>query len=178
MASAATSSTPATASSPRSMWGRSDSTNGPAESTTSPSARASDSYASVSRSFMRGCSMASERFDMRPSTVLDCSTIMPPKSSRMPEVMAEMPSEADTAPSDTFSMAPAVSVPMALARYSHAGIPASVSCSISSALTFPRVCIWPRARVTDSMPAWPVPSAAVASPTSVSIGMISSAEKP
>ena len=115
---------------------------------------------------------------MRPATVVDCFSIMPPKSFSMPDTMAWMPSDALTAPSLTASIAPAVSVPMASARYSHAGMPASVSWSISSALTLPRVCIWPSARVTLSMPACPVPSAAVASPTAVSIGMTSSAVKP
>ena len=122
--------------------------------------------------------MASERLENRPSTVLLCSSIMPPKSRSMPCVMAWMPWLALTAPSVTACMAPAVSVPMASARYSHAGMPASVSWSISSADTLPRVCIWPSARVTDSMPACPVPSAAVASPTAVSMGMTSSAVKP
>ena len=178
MASDALSSRPAAPSSPFSMCGSKDSTNGPALSTTLERASAKWSYASVSRSFMSGCSMASERLENRPSTVFDCSSIMPPKSCSMPSVSALMAVSASTAPSETASMAPAVSVPIARARYSHAGMPASVSCSISSALAFPRVCIWPRARVTDSMPAWPVPSAAVASPTAVSIGMTSSAVKP
>ena len=67
---------------------------------------------------------------------------------------------------------------MTSARYCHAGMPASVSCSISSACTLPLAFIWPRARVIVSMPSWPAPRPLAASPIDVSIGMQSSAAKP
>ena len=102
----------------------------------------------------------------------------PPKSPSMPAFSAAMPVAASTEPLVTFSCAPATSVPRASARYCHAGMPCSVSCSISSDMTLPLACICPMARVQASMPSWPEPSAAVASPMAVSVGMTSSAAKP
>ena len=96
----------------------------------------------------------------------------------MPAFSAAMPVAASTEPLATFSCAPATSVPRTSARYCHAGMPCSVSCSISSDMILPLACICPMARVQASMPSWPEPSAAVASPTAESIGMTSSAVNP
>ena len=103
---------------------------------------------------------------------------MPPNFSSMPPTSACNPVCASTAPLLTISMAFGTDTPILSANICHAGIPASVNCSISSLCTFALAAIWPNASVTRSTPSLPRPTPAAASPTAVNVGMTCSAVNP
>ncbi|MCG3168178.1 MAG: hypothetical protein POELPBGB_03978 [Bacteroidia bacterium] len=79
--------------------------------------------------------------DIAPAKVWDCLAIMPPKRWFMPAVIASMAVAELIAPFSAIFIAVGTSTPMASASICQAGMPASVSCSISSALTLPLACI-------------------------------------
>ena len=107
-----------------------------------------------------------------------CCSIMPPNFWFMPSTRALMPVAASTEPLLTMSITSGTLLPILSASICHAGIPASVSCSISSDWIRLLAAIWPRAKVTRSIPSAPRPTPAAASPTAVSVGITCSAVKP
>ena len=116
--------------------------------------------------------------DMSPGMVLLMASMPPWNLDCMPIKSALIPVVLSIAPCSAIFMAVGISFPMASARNFHAGTPASASCIISSADTFPLACIWPIALVKRLMPSSPMPSMAAASPIAASIGMMSCDAKP
>ncbi len=113
-----------------------------------------------------------------PIRVLACFSIVPAKRSLSPATRASTPLMPSIAPLPASSIALGTSTPIFSARISHAGIPRSASCAISSAETLALARIWPSAVVTPAITSFPPPTALTASPTAVSIGITSSDAKP
>ncbi len=116
--------------------------------------------------------------DVTPCQVSSIDAIMPPKRFVIPLVNISTAFAPGTNPFETISCSAGTVVPISSASISHAGIPASVSCLISSPDNFPFARIWPRASVTLSIPSLPIPKAAVASPTARNVGSTFSAANP
>ena len=114
----------------------------------------------------------------RPGISCDSPAMPPLKRFCIPIRMALMPVVLSIAPDSASFIAVGISLPMASARNFQAGTPDSASWRISSPETLPLACIWPIARVMRSMPSWPMPSIAAASPIAAMMGMMSRAAKP
>ncbi len=116
--------------------------------------------------------------DVTPCQVSSIDAIMPPNRFVIPAVSISTAFAPGIRPFDTISWSAGTVVPISSASISHAGIPTSVSWSISCAASLPLAWICPKARVILSIPSFPTPRAAAASPTARSTGRTSSAANP